>query len=153
MGDPRHPKRAFLELAGALHPHPERVRAELFRRTRFFDPLDKVQVKYEMLRAHAVDGESVAAVSDSFGFSRQTFYTVLETFEAWGLLGLSDEQRGRRGPLKLSADDVGLVESLARDDPALSGRAIAEHLFAERGVVVHRRTIERLVARAGKKNR
>src|SRR2546425_766087 len=53
-----HPKRQFLEDAGALHPHPGRVRAELFERHRFFDPLDKVQVKYEMLRAHTVEGRS-----------------------------------------------------------------------------------------------
>lgn len=153
MGDPRHPKRAFLELAGALHPHPERVRAEPFWRSRFFDPLDKVQVKYEMLRAHAIDGESVAAVSQVFGFSRQTFYTGLDAFEEWGVLGLTDAQRGRRGPVKLTADDVALVEALAREEPDLSGRAIAERLFVERGSAVHRRTIERLVARAGKKNR
>ena len=55
----RHPKRQFLEEAGALHRAPDRVRAELFERHRFFDPLDKIQVKYEMLRAHAVEGRSV----------------------------------------------------------------------------------------------
>jgi hypothetical protein len=54
-----HPKRLFLEQSGALHRHPDRVRAELFEQYRFFDPLDKIQVKYEMLRAHAVDGSSV----------------------------------------------------------------------------------------------
>jgi transposase len=153
MGDSRHPKRTFLDVAGALHAHPERVRAELFRRRRFFDPLDKVQVKYEMLRAHVIDGMSVAEASDVFGFSRQTFYTVLDAFEEWGVFGLADEQRGRRGPVKLTVDDVTLIETLASDDPGLSGRAIAERLFEERGIAVHRRTIERLVARAGKKNR
>ena len=153
MADSRHPKRAFLDVAGALHAHPERVRAELFRRVRFFDPLDKVQVKYEMLRAHVLDGISVAQASGVFGFSRQTFYTVLEAFEHWGVLGLTDEQRGRRGPVKLTADDVALVETLARDHPGLSGRAIAERVFEEQGIAVHRRTIERLMARAGKKNR
>jgi len=153
MGDSRHPKRAFVDAAGALHAHPERVRAELFRRLRFFDPLDKVQVKYEMLRAHVLDGMSVAEASDVFGFSRQTFYTVLDAFEEWGVFGLADEQRGRRGPVKLTADDVVLIETWARDEPGLSGRAIAERLFGERGIAVHRRTIERLVARAGKQNR
>ena len=88
----------------------------------------------------------------AIGFSRQTFYTVLDAFEEWGVFGLADEQRGRRGPVKLTAADVALIETLAGDDPGLSGRAIAERLFEERGVAVHRRTIERLVARAGKKN-
>ena len=146
-----HPKREFLAAAGALHPHPEQVRAALFEHHRFFDPLDKVQVKYEMLRAHAVDGDTVRAASEAFGFSRQTFYTTLLTFENLGILGLTDEKRGRRGRLKLSEEDVAWVESSARGGPQLSGRAIAERLFEERGVDVHRRTIERILAHAEKK--
>jgi len=150
--DQRHPKREFLTAAGALHPHPERVRSDLFLRHRFFDPLDKVQVKYEMLRGHAVEGETVATAAEVFGFSRQTFYTTLHAFEELGILGLTEEKRGRRGPLKLRAEDLEWVEALAREDPDLSGRHIAERLWAERGVTVHRRTIERALARAGKKN-
>jgi len=152
MAEP-HPKRAFLEAVGALHAHPEHVCAPLFESHRFFDPLDKVQVKYEMLRAHAVEGQTVVAVSEAFGFSRQTFYTTLRAFEELGIVGLTDEKRGRRGRVKLSEDDVAWVEVLARKAPELSGRQIAEHLFAERGVEVHRRTVERLLAGAGKKNR
>jgi transposase len=148
-----HPKREFLEAAGALHPHPERVRALLFERYRFFDPLDKVQVKYEMLRAHAVEGQTVAAVSGAFGFSRQTFYGTLYAFEELGVVGLTDEKRGRRGRVKLTSEDVTWVEGLAAAEPELSGRRIAEELFAVRGVAVHRRTIERLLAGPGKKNR
>jgi transposase len=149
----RHPKREFLEAAGALHAHPEQVRAKLFERHRFFDPLDKVQVKYEMLRAHAVDGETVKAASEAFGFSRQTFYTTLLLFEEYGIVGLSDEKRGRRGRLKLSEEDVAWVEFLLHADPTLSGQVITQHLFEQRGVKVHRRTVERIVAEARKKNR
>jgi transposase len=149
----RHPKRDFLEAAGALNLHPEQVRAALFERHRFFDPLDKVQVKYEMLRAHAVDGETVTAASEAFGFSRQTFYTTLVAFEELGIIGLRDEKRGRRGRLKLSEEDVAWVEFLVQADPELSGQVISQHLFKERGVKVHRRTIERILAEGRKKNR
>lgn len=149
-----HPKRQFLEAAGALHPHPERVRDKLFERHRFFDPLDKVQVKYEMLRAHVVEGRSVVALAEAFGFSRQTFYSTLQVFEELGIVGLTDDKRGRRGRVKLTSEDVTWVEALAAEDPELSGREITEHLFVERGVTVHRRTVERLLAAGGrKKNR
>lgn len=147
-----HPKREFLSAAGALHPHPERVRAELFRRERFFDPMDKVQVKYEMLRAHAVDGNAVLAIAEAFGFSRQTFYATLHAFEELGILGLTEQKRGRRGPLKLSTEDLEWLQRLVHADPELSGRSLAERLLKERGVAVHRRTVERAMARAGKKN-
>ena len=148
----RHPKRQFLEEAGALHRHPGRVRAELFERHRFFDPLDKVQVKYEMLRTHAVEGRSVVSVADVFGFSRETFYAALVVFEARGIPGLADGKPGRPGPLKLTEEAVQWVRELHRRHPELSGREIGERLADEMEIEVHRRTIERLLGGAGKKN-
>ncbi|HZL96303.1 MAG TPA: hypothetical protein VFB99_21800, partial [Vicinamibacterales bacterium] len=61
-----HAKRQFLAEAGALHTHPERVRAAVFEHYRFFDPLDKVQVKYEMLRAHALEERPVVTLAEEF---------------------------------------------------------------------------------------
>lgn len=148
----RHPKRQFLEAAGALHRHPDRVRAEWFERHRFFDPLDKVQVKYEMLRAHAVEGRSVVSVADVFGFSRETFYAALAAFEARGVPGLADGKPGRPGPLKLTEEAAQWVRELHRYHPELSGREIAERLAAAMDIEVHRRTIERLLGAGGKKN-
>jgi len=42
----------------------------------FFYALDKVQVKYEMLRAHFCDGDTVTAAARSHGYSRAEFYLV-----------------------------------------------------------------------------
>ena len=124
----RHPKREFLEQSGALHRWPDRVQADLFERHRFFDPFDKVQVKYEMLRAHAVDGRSVVAVAKDFGFSRETYY------------------------LKLTDEAADWVLALHRRRPKMSGRELAEALADELGIEVHRRTIERLLGGGRKKN-
>ena len=148
----RHPKRRFLEAVGALHRHPDRVRAELFERHRFFDPLDKVQVKYEMLRAQAVEGRSVVSVAELFGFSRETFYAALAVFAERGVPGLADGKPGRPGPLKLTEEAARWVRELHRQHPELSGREMAERLADERDIEVHRRTIERLLGAAGKKN-
>jgi transposase len=148
-----HPKREYLAAAGALHSHPETVRAELFAHQRFFDPLDKVQVKYEMLRAHLVDGQSVVTVAAAFGFSRETFYQTLHSFEERGLTGLRDDKPGRRHRLKLTEEDIAWIHQLAHERPDLSGQAIADQLVHDRGVEVKRRTIERLLASGAKKGR
>ncbi|MFQ5968683.1 MAG: transposase [Acidimicrobiia bacterium] len=148
----RHPKRQFLEENGALHRHPERVRARLFEQYRFFDPLDKVQVKYEMLRAHAVEGRSVVSVAEEFGFSRETFYTALAALETGGVAWLRDGKPGRPGPVKMTDEAIEWVRDLHRRRRHLSGREIAELLAEELGIEVHRRTIERLLGAAGKKN-
>jgi len=145
-----HPKRDYLAAAGALHPHPENVRADIFQRHRFFDPLDKVQVKYEMLRAHAVDGQNVASVAATFGFSRETFYQTWHSFEESGAVGLRDEKRGRHGPVKLTNELVDWVHRAAAEHPDWSGATMARQLAAAKGVVLHRRTVERLLAQVKK---
>ena len=145
-----HPKHDYLVAAGALHPHPEDVRADVFQRHRFFDPLDKVQVKYEMLRAHAVDGQSVASVAAAFGFSRETFYQTWRSFEEAGTAGLRDEKRGRRGPVKLTTELVEWVRQAAAEHPDWSGATMTQHLAEAKGVVFHRRTVERLLSEVKK---
>lgn len=134
-----------MEAAGLVHPNPEAVTAALFGGGRpFFLAEDKVQVKYEMLRAHLVDGLSVTSSAAVHGYSRPAFYLVAAAFEERGMAGLLDERRGRRGPLKVSPE---IEAFIAGADPAASGGELAARISAEFGVSLHRRTIER--ARAG----
>lgn len=134
-------RREALEAAGLVHPRPEAVTAELFGSgPPFFLALDKVQVKYEMLRAHLVDGLSVTSAAAVHGYSRPAFYLVAAAFEEGGMAGLLDERRGRRGPVKMSPE---IEAFIAGADPAVSGAGLAARIAAEFGVSLHRRTIER----------
>src|SRR5216110_1939440 len=75
MARDRTDKRHALQQDGTLRPARTRVRAGLFwQHPTFFDPRDELQVKYEMLRAHFVDGQAVTAACAAFGYSRQTFH-------------------------------------------------------------------------------
>ena len=75
-------RRRLLEQLGLLHPRPETVTAPLFNgREPFFLSADKVQVKYEMLRAHVVEGVTATAVAEQHGYSRAAFYLIMEAFE------------------------------------------------------------------------
>jgi transposase len=133
-------RRAALEAAGLLHPRPEAVTAELFGSHGFFLADDKVQVKYEMLRAVVVDGETVVAAAATHGYSRAEFYLVQAAFAERGMAGLVDERRGRKGPTKLSPEIVAFL----RAAPALrSGAELAREVETRFGVSVHRRTVER----------
>jgi transposase len=134
-------RRQALQAAGLVHPNPGGVTAALFDGSRpFFLAEDKVQVKYEMLRAHLVDGVRVRAAAAEHGYSRAAFYLVAAAFTDRGMLGLVDERRGRRGPLKLTPQ---IAAFLASADPGLSGAELAELVAARFGVVLHRRTVER----------
>jgi len=134
-------RRRTLAAAGLLHPHPEAVVAQLFVSGRpFFFALDKVQVKYEMLRAQLVDGLPVVSAASEYGYSRAAFYLVAEAFEEEGMQGLLDEKRGRRGPLKVTPE----INEYIRSAQHLSGAELSLEVAERFGVVLHRRTLERL---------
>lgn len=134
-------RRATLEATGLVHPRPEAVTAEAFRPGQsFFMAEDKVQVKYEMLRAVHVDGMTVSAAAAAHGYSRAEFYLVDRAFAERGMAGLVDGRRGRRGPTKLSSE---IVEFLQQAPADRSGAALARQVTERFGVELHRRTVER----------
>jgi transposase len=139
-------KEEFLEAAGVLNPKPEEVEDQKFSLPGFFDPRDKVQVKYEMLRAHEVDSESISEAAPRFGYTRESFYTSKERFETEGIPGLVDRKRGRKGPDKLTEEILEFLRQSKRQDPRLSGARLCEMVTQRYGVKLHKRTVEKVVA-------
>ena len=144
-------KLRFLKSQNALHRHPQRVRDPLFADSEFFDPHDLVQVRYEMLRRHRVDGQPVAQVARAFGVSRQLFYLLDEAFQALGLLGLLPRKRGPKQAHKCLRPIVQfLVEQRAMESP-VPWITLAEEVQHRFGVCLHVRSLQRALA-AGKKS-
>jgi transposase len=110
-----------------------------------------VQVKYEMLRAHLVDGETVTAAAAAHGYSRASFYLVARAFEEAGMVGLLDERPGRRGPVKLSPEVLAFLDARQRERPGASGAELADELERVLGVRLHRRTVERALRAGGRR--
>jgi hypothetical protein len=132
-----------LTQAGLLHASPAAVHAPLFTEGgEFFLAADKVQVKYEMLRAHLVDRRPVTDTAADHGYSRAAYYLVLASFSQAGMAGLLDERRGRRGPVKLRPEIVEFIRAADAGPGQLAGE-VADRF----GVRLHRRTIERARAR------
>lgn len=78
-------KENVLALRECLNPESEAITVEPFRTGRkFFDPADNVQVKYEILRAVQLKGLRITQAPQRFGYSRETYYTVLRRFSAEG---------------------------------------------------------------------
>lgn len=93
-----------------------------------------------MLRAHLVDQVPVVRAADEHGYSRAAFYLIADAFEEDGMKGLLDERRGRRGPLKVTPEILAYV----RSSPRLSGAVLSNQIADRFGVLLHRRTLERL---------
>jgi transposase len=148
---PRHdPKSQALARDGALNPHPEAVHDPLFIANPFFDPRDLVQVRYEMVRRHEAEGMSISDVASSFGVSRPTFYKAQGTLAASGLAGLVPHPRGPKGGHKISTEVVAFVSNLKAEQPELTTSQSVAAIEAQFGIKVHRRSLERAMARKKK---
>ena len=134
---------------GALHPHPEAVRDEVFQSEEFLDPRDRVQVKYEMLRRHRLEGRPVSEVAQRFGVSRQTFYLTETAFEKGGLPGLVPRRRGPKGAHKCTDEALDFVENWRESGP--HEQPLGEAVEQRFGVKIHPRSIDRALARRQKK--
>lgn len=145
-------KRERLRRSGTLNPHPERVRDPAFQAGGFFDPLDLLQVRYEMVRLVRLGKATLAEAAARFGVSRPTCFRATKAFSESGLQGLVPEPRGPRGPHKVTAKIVRFVEDY-RDEHGPAGARKLVPLIAERfGVQLHPRGLEKALGRVSKKS-
>jgi len=140
------PKRKILKQARAWNLHPERVKAELFKIHPFFDPEDKVQVKYEMLRAREVDGDGLSETCSKFGFSRESYRHILNRFRLEGIAGFFGHIPGRKGPVKATERVQDFIHGERSRDGNLSADELVSRCGEECGVSLSRRTVFRILA-------
>ena len=140
-----------LRAHGTVNFHPEAVSDPLFHEESFFDPRDAVQVKYEMLRRVRREGAPVQSAAKAFGFSRVAWYEAQRRFEAEGLAGLMPKRRGPKSGHKLSGEVVAFLSEIQSEEGPLSAVVLAERIKERFGITVHRRSIERVMARQEKK--
>jgi len=133
----------------ALHRHPENIQDEAFRSGDFFDPRDLVQVRYEMLRRHRVDGKAVSQVVHLFGISRQAFYVTDASFRNRGLPGLLPRRRGPRGAHKCTDEILDFVEQWRQTTDGKE--TVVEAVRRRFEVTINPRSIERAMKRRKKK--
>ena len=144
-------KTRTLRERGCLNARPKDVRDELFLSNAFFDPRDLLQVKYEMLRRVREEGESVSAVATRFGLSRPTFYTAQRAYETGGLPALVPARPGPRRAHKLDPEVVDALRAARDQRPSPSSRELVELVRERFGLSVHRRSVDRVLARQKKR--
>lgn len=142
----RAAKRRALKQARALNSRPEQVEADLFQTHPFFDPEDKAQVKYEMLRRRELDEAPVVKTCREFGFTRESYRHLVERFRSEGMGALFEKKRGRQKPLKANETVRASIREQHREHPDLNADELAEGLEQHSGIRLSRRTIYRVLA-------
>ena len=153
MDDQKNTRIQFLREHGSLNPRAKDVVDETFTASAFFDACDLVQVKYEMLRRVRSEGQAIRSVAKAFGVSRPTFYAAQEAFEEGGLAALLPKKPGPRRAHKLREEIADFLQQERVEDPALTSAELAGLADERFGLSVHPRSIERALARRGKKRR
>ncbi len=147
---PRNPKTDALKRHSSLNPHPETVRDELFLSHAFFDPSDIVQVKYEMLRRVRQDGATVSESAARFGLTRPTWYQARRAYDAGGLPALVPARPGPKRARKLGEEVVEALRAAQAGQPDLRAADLVALVRERFGLSVHRRSVERALARKKK---
>ena len=145
------PKAAALKQSGTLNAHAKQVRDPAFSDSEFFDPRDLVQVRYEMLRRVMIEGAAIATAAAEFAVSRPTFYKAQAAFARAGLAGLLPAKRGPHAPHKITAEVLRFIEEVRALEEGLAVEVLIARIAERFGVCVHRRTVERALARRKKK--
>lgn len=143
----RDGKAQALAASRTLNPRPQAVVDEGFGSSKFFDARDLVQVKYEMVRRVEADGVAASAAAGAFGFSRQSYYSAARALADEGLAGLVPAKPGPRGAHKLTDEVLDHLEVLREADPRLGAAELAAAVAERFGITVHRRSVERALAR------
>jgi transposase len=115
----------------------------LFANSSFFKSTDKAQIKYEMLRRVAVEGESVRIATMAFGFSRQTFYQAQADFKLKGIEGLLPSKRSPTEGHKLTNEVLDFIQESIEKDPSLRIRELTTKVNERFGTEIHEQSIQR----------
>ena len=94
---------------------------------------------------HLVDRDAIRAIGQRFGVSRQTFYNLQAKFLAEGTVGLLAKRPGPKGPRKVTKEVSRFVTARLGSREAVSTPGLLAEIHATFGVVLHRRTLEKLV--------
>ena len=143
-----------LRQSGTLNPKPGNVRDQLFLEDPFFDPQDLTQVKYEMLRRVQERKQCRSAPSLQRSVSPvRLFYKAQEDFTREGLVGLIPRRRGPKRRHKITPEILAYVEHVRAVEPSIRTPQVVQRIQETFGTQVHRRSLERAIAPAKKKQR
>ena len=113
----------------------------------FYDPMDLVQVKYEMIRETQTSGRSIGAVAKEFGFSRTAYYDIKEDFDANGMLAFLPKKKGPKRQYKLTGDLREFIDEYTVNHPKAKAAEITGAIMSEKGIDISSRTIHRYLAK------
>jgi len=136
-------KKDVLMKNGTYNKNHSKVKKEKFQEGGFYDPMDIVQVRYEMIKEAGDGGKAIEQVTGEYGYSRASYYHIKGDFDNGGMIALVPEKTGPRSPSKLTGDLQEYIANYVEGNPRASSSQIAMAIEQDKGVTVNKRTVER----------
>jgi len=136
-------KKEILIKNGTYNKNHGKVTKERFREGGFYDPMDIVQVRYEMIKDADDGGTTIEQTTSEYGYSRASYYYIKDDFEKGGMVALVPEKTGPKAPRKLTNELQEYITTYIENNPSTSSSRIALDIENDKGVKVSKRTIER----------
>lgn len=141
-------KKEVLLNNGTYNKNHSLVRNEKFLVNPFFDAMDIVQVKYEMLKEASSSQRTIEQTAKEFGFSRASFYKIKAAYEENGIFALVPDKSGPQKARKLSTPYQLYIDQYMESKPKASSSEIRNKLKEEKNLDISKRTIERYRSRS-----
>jgi transposase len=109
---------------------------------------DKVLVKLGMLYEGECEGLGATAAAKKFGYTRQRYYQLLNTFKDNGLSALEDKKPGPQSNYRRTAEAVREVIKNRFLDPDASEEVIAQKMV-QCGFKISGRSVQRVISEFG----
>ncbi len=135
----------FFKSVGILNTKPERIIHSMFQNNEFFDPLDLIQVRYEMLRGPRSEKITVSEACKQFGYSREYFYSLDRDFNSRGFAGIMTSIMGRPPIIAQNPEIINYILQRKFADSSLTGEDLRLELKSKFQLECSRRTVERLI--------
>jgi len=140
-------KKEILKKNGTYNKNHSKVIRDKFLTGGFYDPVDAMQVKYEMIRDADGADANISRLSKEYGYTRAAFYNIKAAFSKEGMPALIPSKTGPKGATKLTTEVSAHIADYIADHPGASARDIQAYLCKEKGVDIGKRTIERHISK------
>ncbi len=128
---------------GSYNKNYSKVERKKFLEDNFYDPMDIIQVKYELLRDAKDARRGIGGITNEYGYTRASYYNIKAAFEKDGLAALVPGKTGPKAPHKLTSERQEYIERYISENPSASSAEITTDLSSSIGIKISKRTVER----------
>lgn len=109
---------------------------------------DEITCKLAMLYEGHCEGLGPEKAAEKFGYTRQRYYQIRDTFEEHGAEGLKSLKRGPKRNYRRTDEVVRQVIRYRFLDPNMAAEVIAQRLN-QNGYIISTRSVERVISEYG----